>query len=294
MKVYKEEGVSAMKALVQSSNNTEWESDQSPFLVYPAHYDHNPDPVKPQFNKPRLICILERRKKIETDSPQLDIDRKNAYAINLESGSFIFFSDDTLIRISEILEESNAFALVIEFEPEDFDCFAKKDTTTQKVFHGSIDSTLQQILKNFVELSTTAPRQVWPSLRQEVLQHLYHSGYKQIATLAKKSNFHHKLYELIDSDKADNWSTNKICEHLAISKSTLQRKLASEGVRLQQIKDSVKLNYAIHIVRTTIKPIHQVALLCGYLSQSRFTNKFKKLHGITPTELRKVIKNYLG
>jgi AraC-like DNA-binding protein len=72
-----------------------------------------------------------------------------------------------------------------------------------------------------------------------------------------------------------------------MSQSTLRRKLQVEGSSLQAIKDRVKLGYGLHLLQTTMEPVGIIAEKCGYYSQSRFTDRFKQLFGLTPTELRK-------
>ncbi|WP_084683746.1 helix-turn-helix domain-containing protein [Psychromonas hadalis] len=43
----------------------------------------------------------------------------------------------------------------------------------------------------------------------------------------------------------------------------------------------------IHLLQTTHFSIGLISEKCGYQSQSRFTDRFKTLFGLTPSELRK-------
>jgi AraC-like DNA-binding protein len=72
-----------------------------------------------------------------------------------------------------------------------------------------------------------------------------------------------------------------------MSESTLRRKLKLEGTSVQEVKDQARLGLGLHLLQTTRQPISLVAEKCGYLSQSRFTDRFKKRFGLTPSELRK-------
>jgi AraC-like DNA-binding protein len=78
-----------------------------------------------------------------------------------------------------------------------------------------------------------------------------------------------------------------ICQQLAMSESTLRRKLKSEGTTIQDIKDQVKLGLGLHLLQTTLDPIGIIAQKSGYYSQSKFTERFKRRFGLTPSELRK-------
>lgn len=72
-----------------------------------------------------------------------------------------------------------------------------------------------------------------------------------------------------------------------MSESTLHRKLKSERTSIQEIKDQAKLGKGLHLLQTTHYSIRLVEEKCGYQSQSKFTDRFKKRFGLTPSELRK-------
>jgi AraC-like DNA-binding protein len=78
-----------------------------------------------------------------------------------------------------------------------------------------------------------------------------------------------------------------ICEHLLMSESKLRRKLKLEGTSVQEIKDQARLGLALHLLQTSSNSIGVIADKCGYQSQSRFTERFKKRFGLTPSELKK-------
>ena len=82
-------------------------------------------------------------------------------------------------------------------------------------------------------------------------------------------------------------NTEYFCQSLAMSESTLRRKLKNEGTGLQQIKDQVTLGLGLHLLQTTEQSIGLIAETVGYQSQSRFADKFKARFSLTPSELRK-------
>ena len=82
--------------------------------------------------------------------------------------------------------------------------------------------------------------------------------------------------------------TYRSCSNLRIHlSSTLRRRLKSEGNNIQDIRNQVRLGYGLHLLQTTQLHIGNIAEQCGYQSQSRFTDQFKLLFGMTPRELRK-------
>ena len=65
-----------------------------------------------------------------------------------------------------------------------------------------------------------------------------------------------------------------------------RRKLKSEGTSVQEIKDLARQSLGLHLLQTTRDTIGLIAETCGYQSQSRFIERFKKRFGLTPSELR--------
>ena len=102
-----------------------------------------------------------------------------------------------------------------------------------------------------------------------------------------KPKVSHQVHELCQRGEFDKLTNDYICQQLAMSESTLRRKLKMEGTTIQVIKDRAKLGLGLHLLQTTLFPIGIIADKCGYHSQSRFTDRFKSHFGLTPSELRK-------
>lgn len=263
-----------MQRLIQTIKNTLAKNSALPFSVYSS--------VKEQqiFNvpviKPVLICVLDGSKQLGSQ------DR-----LVCSSGSFIFLSNKPDIDMRSIPGETEYFALLIEFEDKDFDSLRCRKHSNDSYFQGNIESTLELTLQQFVEWSTSAPPDIWHIRRQEVLHTLFHLGYKQVCGAMTPQSFSHRIHALISEDVAVNWSASQLASMCAVSESTLRRRLNDEGSSLKHIKENVRLGHGLHLVQSSSKSIGRIAEQCGYISQSRFTEKFKQLFGVTPSELRK-------
>ena len=263
-----------MQHLIQTIKYVIKEKTTLPFSVYSS--------VKEQqiFNvpviKPLLICILDGCKKLgyqgEVDCPP---------------GSFIFLSNNPNIDMRNIPSDNEYFALLIEFSDRDFDCLEHQTHNNGLHFQGVIETTLENTLQQFVEWSVFAPSDIWHIRRQEILQTLMYLGYKEVCGAMVSPSISHRLHTLISKDIAANLGAAQLASMLAMSESTLRRKLHDEGSSVQSIKENVKLGYGLHLVQSSDTSIGHIAEQCGYSSQSRFTEKFKQLFGVTPTELRK-------
>jgi AraC-like DNA-binding protein len=72
--------------------------------------------------------------------------------------------------------------------------------------------------------------------------------------------------------------------HLSVR--TLHRQLAHEGASLQAIKDDVRRQRALELLRRTSLPIKQLAAEVGFTNEKSFARAFKVWTGQTPSEHR--------
>lgn len=233
--------------------------------------------------KPLLICVLAGNKRLGLQNELI-----------CPAGNFFFLSNTPTIAMRNIPDDEEYFALLIEFDYTDFSCLEYQDSRREKYFHGSIDTALKYTLQQFVEWSAFSPYGIWHLRRQEILQLLFHSGFKQVGAIMEPPTVSHKLHTIIRANIENDLSTEALSSMLTMSESSLRRKLNAEGSSLQTIKDRVKLGHGLHLIQTTPDAISHIAEKCGYASQSRFTEKFKQRFNITPTELRKTRMRDLG
>ncbi len=266
-----------MQELMHSAKSVLQENDNLPFSVYSSRIEQR------IFNvpviQPLLICVLSGSKKLGKENE-----------ISCSTGSFIFLSNSPEVDMRNIPEDTEYFALLIDFCYSDFDCFPHKRIKSKQYIQGQLDPLLISTLQQFVEWSAYAPSELWALRRQEILQLLYHQGYEQLGAIVKPPSLGHQVYGVVNDHFSDELSVGLLASKLAMSESTLRRKLKAEGTSVQAIKDRVRLGHGLHRVQTTQDSIGRIAEQCGYQSQSRFTDKFKQLFGLTPTELRKTIK----
>lgn len=225
--------------------------------------------------RPLLICVLSGRKELGTDKKSIN------------AGEFVFLSNTSSIDMRNIAFEAEYLALLIEFDYQDFSSLQVNQTAPRRYFAGPITEVMVTTLTQFVEWAAIAPPQVWPLRRQELLHVIYHMGFEQVCSIVEPPSLTHRLEQLLNSDIKQDLGMSGVASSIAMSESTLRRKLASENSSFQAIKDRVKLSRGLHLLQSSALSIGQIAEECGYQSQSRFTGKFKSLFGLTPSELRK-------
>jgi len=95
-----------------------------------------------------------------------------------------------------------------------------------------------------------------------------------------------RLKQLFILDPARAWRIGDICQRLAVSESTLCRHLKEEGVGFRDLLEETRLEHGMGLVMSTDMLISQISHACGYQSQSRFSERFKKRFSMSPIELR--------
>ncbi len=77
-----------------------------------------------------------------------------------------------------------------------------------------------------------------------------------------------------------------VARSLRMSRRTLQRRLADDGVAFGDLVDEVRRGLADDYVRDARRPLGEVAFLLGYAELSPFLRAFKRWTGKTPSEVR--------
>lgn len=263
-----------MQNLISSAKTTLGENNHLPFSVYSSFKEQRI--LNVPVMKPLLIFVLSGTKRLGKGN-----------GVTCPTGNFIFLSNSPTIDMRNIPENEEYFAVLIEFDYNDFDQFKRNKHISKKYFLGDIDSVLEKTLHQYIEWSTFAPPEAWHFRKRELLQIIYQLGYGDILTIAEPPSLGHQIHDIISENLPDDIGVDRLATELAVSESTLRRRLKAEGTSIQAIKDRVKLGRGLHLVQTTMDPVGLISEKCGYYSQSQFTSRFKQLFGITPTELRK-------
>ena len=78
-----------------------------------------------------------------------------------------------------------------------------------------------------------------------------------------------------------------VAESLMMSKRTLQRAIAKEGMNYFQLLSDIRLRQAARWLDHSDKPVTEIALALGYTEASNFTRAFRRRTGISPRAYRK-------
>lgn len=106
----------------------------------------------------------------------------------------------------------------------------------------------------------------------------------------------HKYYSILSQIRTEmrnapqeDWSVEAMAALIPISPSYFQALYKDFfGVPCMQDVIKARIDNAKYYLKNTDLPVHLLAGLCGYVSESHFQRQFKKLTGITPARFRKL------
>ena len=94
---------------------------------------------------------------------------------------------------------------------------------------------------------------------------------------------------IIDLFQSGDVAFEKIAKTIGMSERTLQRKLKEKGTTFRSILDEIRKELAVSYVRDLDIPLSEIAFILGFSEQSAFSRAFKRLTGISPSEVRSTL-----
>jgi AraC-like DNA-binding protein len=98
-----------------------------------------------------------------------------------------------------------------------------------------------------------------------------------------------RITELLQWQPDKDWQINDIADRLAMSPSTLRRRLKHENTGFRQLLTECRLGHALALMQERRYSLLDIAGKCGYLNQEKFSARFKRQFGLTPSEYCKTL-----
>ncbi|MCG8609158.1 MAG: AraC family transcriptional regulator [Pseudomonadales bacterium] len=105
---------------------------------------------------------------------------------------------------------------------------------------------------------------------------------KELATLNETRSISDMVCKLMVHDGI--WEQAKAAEYLHVSKSTLKRRLAQQGVSYSALLTEVRKKQAAQLLTASDASVQVIAAQLGYRDQSNFSHAFKKWFNLSPSE----------
>lgn len=115
-----------------------------------------------------------------------------------------------------------------------------------------------------------------------------HSGIEYENSNISKYPELHELRNNIYDNPQNNWSVERICQKLSVSRTYFHRIYSDTfGTTFMQDVIESRLMYACELLESTDLSISEISEKCGYESDSYFMRQFRQHRGCTPTLYRK-------
>ncbi|WP_392420496.1 helix-turn-helix transcriptional regulator [Edwardsiella piscicida] len=127
-------------------------------------------------------------------------------------------------------------------------------------------------------------------LAESLLLALQPSGHTTLLLNERHDRLTEQIQQLLLLDPAYAWQATDVAQRLHMAESTLRRRLSAEGKSFRDILDDVRLGQALLALQSGNAPIGDIASQSGYASPSRFTARFVRRYGLTPSALRQAMR----
>ncbi|MFP3383940.1 helix-turn-helix domain-containing protein [Tritonibacter sp. SIMBA_163] len=121
--------------------------------------------------------------------------------------------------------------------------------------------------------------EVWPAFEKELRRQMLDWRASQPTSARVKS----ALLELLPSGHS---TADSVCRQVVMSKRTLYRHLAQEGVTFQSVLDETRTELALHYLRQDDISVEEISYLLAYSDPNSFYRAFRNWTGLTPLQAR--------
>ncbi|WP_064791625.1 helix-turn-helix domain-containing protein [Shewanella woodyi] len=98
-----------------------------------------------------------------------------------------------------------------------------------------------------------------------------------------------RVCRFLSNEPAKAHSIDGLCKHLGQSRSTLTRRLADESTSYRELLSETRMLHALSLMQARPYKQLELALACGYQSETRFSQRFFKQFGLTPKQYMKTL-----
>ncbi len=157
------------------------------------------------------------------------------------------------------------------------------------IWHGQVSEAVLLAFTQWVELAcgTSLSAELLLHRQIELLLLLTQAGLVGNLLLARQSSWRQRVSALLALAPAHPWEAAEVARRLGVGESSLRRHLRGEESGFRGLLEEVRLVAGLGLLQETFWPIARVAAEVGYDSHSRFSERFRRRFGVTPSELRR-------
>lgn len=179
-------------------------------------------------------------------------------------------------------------------------CFFTKPTTeliNRSRHHAShhiapdyrFDHAGEYLFMNLVNMPKSLPRNVQECMVTALFEYLANIGRLHQLFGSQDLSWRDKLVALFRQQPSEHHSIESTCQHFGLSKSTLIRRLREESTQFRDVLAELRMGYALTLLQQQHYTQLDLAQLCGYQSETRFAQRFKKQFGLSLKEYQRTL-----
>ncbi|OCH09294.1 AraC family transcriptional regulator [Aliivibrio fischeri] len=120
-------------------------------------------------------------------------------------------------------------------------------------------------------------------------QQLIEVGALHILFSESHDSLQNKLSAYFSKDPAENYQLDEVSHAFSMSRATLIRRLNQDGTNFRTVLANVRMSHALSLMQERKQSQLDLALQCGYQSETRFSQRFHQQFGITPKQYMKTV-----
>lgn len=98
------------------------------------------------------------------------------------------------------------------------------------------------------------------------------------------TSFQNELSAYFSKNPSENYQLETVCDDFSMSRATLIRRLKRDDTNFRTVLSNVRMTYALSLMQEKRQTQLDLALQCGYQSESRFSQRFYQQFGMTPKQ----------
>jgi AraC-like DNA-binding protein len=209
-----------------------------------------------------------------------------------DSGSYIIVNaGETLDLDNAPSQESGVYrASCLSFDPAMIRELpdAARTTTPPRAYagldaEGGLDAAFEHAIGGLLQ-PALYPEALLRHRLGEVLLAIATQGFQLRAAPHAKIDEH--LRGILAAAPERTWTASQAAAALHMSEATLRRRLRDVGSSFREQLDQVRLGLALALLQGSRESITQIAAQCGYASASKFSARFRRHYGLSPSALR--------
>lgn len=223
------------------------------------------------------------------------ISEAGGFLVEEDSESFLLICDSTFTKMRPPEAIDATMAIIVhmcrlnfgsDFKPRSVNFVHSEPSCSEQFFdyfksEVNFDKSRDSILFSLPDIDNQLPgsNPHLVSLNEKVIT-------KYLSGLDKENILQRVKACITDMLQSGSVVSDAVAKNLGLSKRSLQRRLQEEGTSFMTLKDEVRKELSHNYVRDSKIDIIEIAFLLGYSDQSAFSRSYKRMTGMSPSEVR--------